>query len=402
MGITVGGSDLEVYLSPSLNCPTRIRGRVIDYNGSPIGHQTVTLQESGRENVTTQTDQEGGFAFATVHPNHHPSLSIAVPGFNPTAMEVSERKGPPLEVGNIILQPIRPIPLTALSRPLDPSKTPAQASRISGRLTDANGLPIAEKILLLGNRTSGTSILEMDRNGAFVFPAISHREYEVYVAERIPRFPEEDLKEVGKVEASNGQDVDLGSIIVQFSSKPELADHLSKPELAGHIGGPLTVKALASTTASNNQSVQRPEAPNIAAIFTGANGLSILRNDGQIVPAPMEEKQVGYSSPLIADNRQAVGWLVDSDFCCTSYPLDFMLVVYRPGKAIRRFTGDGRPIFGWKFVSGGNQVAIYQSFPHGDLRPHYELRDVETERLIDKWDPDEAPNAPKWTNGLGR
>jgi|SRR5271157_511819 len=396
IGFAVGGSDFETHISLGLNCPIRITGRIMGYTGVPIGNQSVTLQEIGRENVTAQTDQDGRFAFATVHPNHHPSLHIAVNGFSPTAMEIPEKEGPSLEVGNIILQPIRPIPVAALSRSLDSSKIPAQASRISGRITDASDLPIAEKILCFGSRTSGTSILEMDRNGAFVFPAVSHNEYEVYVAERVPRFPE-DLKEVGKVEVSDGQDMDLGNIVVQFSSKPE---NLPKPELAGHIVGPLTVKPLASAIASDKQSVQRPKAPYISAMFIGAGGMSIIQNDGRIVQPPKETEQVGYSSPRISEDRQSVGWLVDSDFCCASYPLSFMLVVYRPGKPLRRFTGDGRAIFGWKFVGTGNQVAFEQSFPHGDLRTHYELRDVDTERLVDQWDPDDTPKAPKWATGI--
>ena len=37
----------------------------------------------------------------------------------------------------------------------------------------------------------------------------------------------------------------------------------------------------------------------------------------------------------------AVGWLVDSGFCCTSYPIQLMLVVYTPEKPLRHFTGDG-------------------------------------------------------------
>jgi hypothetical protein len=141
-------------------------------------------------------------------------------------------------------------------------------------------------------------------------------------------------------------------------------------------------------------------AASIAGIFCGADGATVIHEDGNVVRQPKEKEQVGCGFPKISADKKTVGWLVDSDFCCTSYPLQFMLVVYRAGNPLRHFTGDGRAIFAWTFVGGGKQVAIYQSFPHGDPVPHYELRDVATERLIGKWDGDSK--VPSWTRGWGQ
>jgi hypothetical protein len=103
---------------------------------------------------------------------------------------------------------------------------------------------------------------------------------------------------------------------------------------------------------------------------------------------------------MISANMMAVGWLADYDNCCTSYSLSLGLVVYTPRKPPRAYKGDGRAIFGWHFVAGGKQFAFFQEFPHGNLVPHYELRDVTTGRLIDKWDEGDMTKLPGWTSGL--
>jgi hypothetical protein len=162
------------------------------------------------------------------------------------------------------------------------------------------------------------------------------------------------------------------------------------------FGGHVTVKLSDSAAKTST-----PTSAQIVAVFVGAGGIvSIVHGDGKILNQPKEKEQVGASSPLISDDKQAVGWLVDSDFCCTSYPLQFMLVVYRPGQPLRRFKGDGRAIFGWNFVSGSKQVAFFQSYPHGDPLTHYELRDVATERLVGAWDGDVTSKTPRWVRNL--
>jgi hypothetical protein len=126
----------------------------------------------------------------------------------------------------------------------------------------------------------------------------------------------------------------------------------------------------------------------------------IVLNDGREVQPPKEKDQVGSSHPSISEDKRVVGWLVDYDNCCTSYPLSLKLIVYRIGKPSCKFEGDGRGIFGWHFVGGGKQVAFYQDFPHGNSVPHYELRDVETCRLLKVQD-DDSPKSPAWVNEFG-
>jgi hypothetical protein len=75
-----------------------------------------------------------------------------------------------------------------------------------------------------------------------------------------------------------------------------------------------------------------------------------------------------------------------------------LLVVYSPNR-LRYFGGEAL-IGDWRFLEGGTQVAFCSNSPHGDNTPHYELRDVETGRLIGKWDGHLTEKAPAWTKGM--
>jgi len=61
------------------------------------------------------------------------------------------------------------------------------------------------------------------------------------------------------------------------------------------------------------------------------------------------------------------------------------LVVYANGKT-HRFTGIGLPIFQWHFADGGTRIAFGQEPVHFGCSIHYELRDIESERLIESAD----------------
>jgi hypothetical protein len=71
--------------------------------------------------------------------------------------------------------------------------------------------------------------------------------------------------------------------------------------------------------------------------------------------------------------------------CCTSYDVPLQLVVYSSGKA-HRFTGDGSPIFQWAFADSGTRIAYGQEPVHFACATHYELRDIESGRLVDSVD----------------
>lgn len=118
----------------------------------------------------------------------------------------------------------------------------------------------------------------------------------------------------------------------------------------------------------------------------------------EIVPKK-EADQVRFEQAQISPDGRAVGWLALYPDCCGSYPIPMKLVVLVNG-AHRTFTGSGLPIWKWCFWAGGKQVAFEQETVHGGAAVHYELRDVETGELDDKFDPDANPDSvtkpPRW------
>jgi len=275
--------------------------------------------------------------------------------------------------------------------------------RISGRIVDAIGAPIQDQTVNFRNLTiiNQTAIedhrVKTNRDGVFEISAEGHTFYEIsLVVSKLV------LKGMGSAEVADGEDLDIGNVV--FRSSPER-------EATVHVDGPVQIRRESSSRSTANSALSPRRLAGIVAAYTlcaesaescSHPTLHIIQRDGSKVDAPAEKEQVGVSSVRISGDNQAVGWLVDSDFCCASYPLQLLLVVYRPGKPLRRFRGDGRAIFGWHFVAGGRQVAFYQSFPHGDLMTHYELRDIETERLLDKWDENSTGKMPAWVREFGQ
>ncbi len=368
-----------------------ISGRILNYTGEPMRNRPLVLSGTGRESIKTQTDQDGRFQFQSVEGNKPASLQVDATGIPPVDLGGIKRGG---DIGTVVLQQVR----RNSSEHFQPANGTTQPL-LSGRITDANGAPMAGKMLIFSNRRTGF-FLRMDENGVFVCPPVSHSEYEIYISESaFPFDTKQNLNYVGNIAVSDGQDIDLGNIVLlQFaSSKKGHWGDIAGPVM-GHIAGSVKTAPFPATPEPKRSSVRTETA--IAGVFCGADPASVIQEDGNVVRQPTEKEQIGCSSPKIAADKQTAGWLVDSDFCCTSYPLQFMLIVYRPGKPLRRFTGDGRAIFGWTFVGRGRQAAFYQSFPHGDPVAHAELWEVDSERLVGKWDGDITPKAPSWAQGL--
>lgn len=118
----------------------------------------------------------------------------------------------------------------------------------------------------------------------------------------------------------------------------------------------------------------------------------------EIVPKK-DKDQTSFVDAQISPDGRAVGWLAMYPNCCTSYPLALKLVVLLNGEE-RTYTGSGLQISRWCFWAGGKQVAFEQETVHGGMGVRYELRDVATGELVDKYDPDANPDAitkpPKW------
>lgn len=132
-----------------------------------------------------------------------------------------------------------------------------------------------------------------------------------------------------------------------------------------------------------------------SAAIDATGSLVITTSDQRTVVVPKEGEQSSFSEPIVSSARTAVGAQAQFPNCCTSYDIPLQLVVYANGR-VHRFTGIGLPIFQWRFVDGGTRVAFGQEPVHFGCSIHYELRDVQSERLIDSADiPQPCAQTPK-------
>ena len=200
----------------------------------------------------------------------------------------------------------------------------------------------------------------------------SRKQYEVFI-------PEPGLRpklQTGSI-AANNESVGFGRITMQPSTHSILRSASPLDFPLGQLHGPVNVET--SETAYGAEPLigeDRQQRVPVRHFHWCRRGGEYSSERRQARSTAKRQEQVGGRSPIFSDDRKAVGWLVDSDFCCTSYPIQLMLVVYTPGKPLHHFMGDGRAIFRWGFVDGGKRVAFYQDFLHGTAGPHYELHDV--------------------------
>jgi hypothetical protein len=141
----------------------------------------------------------------------------------------------------------------------------------------------------------------------------------------------------------------------------------------------------------------------VRASIDATGQLRIVTKDGREIVPKKEPDQVGFDQVVVFDDGLSVGWVALYPNCCTSYPIPLKLVIYSGGTQ-RTFTGQGLPVWRWRFQADGRHVAFRQETVHGGLGIHYEVRDVATGSLIAEYDPpydkDNRPiverSVPKW------
>lgn len=136
------------------------------------------------------------------------------------------------------------------------------------------------------------------------------------------------------------------------------------------------------------------------AFIDSENKLHIVDAAGHETQPTPEKDQTSASSINISEDRRTVAWLAEFPNCCTSYPVALKLIVYRDGQ-IKHRLGNGMLILSnWHFLDGGKRVAFATNTVHGDFSPHYELHDVYSGRLLQKWEGHPTANSPKWARDL--
>jgi len=134
-----------------------------------------------------------------------------------------------------------------------------------------------------------------------------------------------------------------------------------------------------------------------AFIGSGRRVHLVLAGGREIVPAA-DAEQVDVESLLVSQDGTAAGWLAVYPNPGTSYPIPLKLMVWSH-RRLRAYTGRDLPVWRWRFVGQGRQVAFYQETVHGGMGTRYELRDVASGRLRGEWEPGRgAP--PTWVDGL--
>ena len=118
----------------------------------------------------------------------------------------------------------------------------------------------------------------------------------------------------------------------------------------------------------------------------------------EIVPKK-QPRQTAFADAQISPDGRTVGWLALYADCCSSNSTALKLVILQNGEE-RTYEGSNLPIAHWCFWAGGKQVAFKQETEHGGMGVHYELHDIETGELADKYDPDANPDEitkpPRW------
>ncbi|MGA3156908.1 MAG: hypothetical protein ABSE43_04980 [Steroidobacteraceae bacterium] len=139
-----------------------------------------------------------------------------------------------------------------------------------------------------------------------------------------------------------------------------------------------------------------PEERYLGVDIDDSQQLHILSSDHRDIVPKMKKDQVGFQSAAISTDQYTVGWVALYMDQPNEDPIGRELLVFRDGKIVRTFTGNGLPILTWSFEDDGKQVAIFQNAVRGKFGPHYELRDVRTGKRIAKYDENPGRDAPQW------
>ena len=128
----------------------------------------------------------------------------------------------------------------------------------------------------------------------------------------------------------------------------------------------------------------------LSAAADSGGPIRIERAKGLPIVLEADSGQVGFDAIAVAKDGRSVGWLALYANCCTSYSIPLKLVIYTQGRR-RTFEGTGLPIWRWRFSDEGTRVAFEQETVHGGIGIHYELREVASGRLVEKYEPPAQP-----------
>ena len=144
----------------------------------------------------------------------------------------------------------------------------------------------------------------------------------------------------------------------------------------------------------------RAAEPKYGAIDIGPEeALHLKRSDHKEEIVHKENGQTGFTAWAVSPDRRTVGWLAlyPSPLPSSQSQVPLMLVLFRNGVVLRRFPAE-QPYYGWSFRANGRRVASCDGPPSGGATRCL-LRDIETGKTVESWDPKSA-GRPPWAIGL--
>jgi len=97
--------------------------------------------------------------------------------------------------------------------------------------------------------------------------------------------------------------------------------------------------------------------------------LHILSSDHRGDRSEDEKDQVGFQSAAISPDQYTVGWVALYMDQPNEDPVGRELLVFRDGKIVRTFTGNGLPILTWSFEDDGKAGCNLPERRTGQVRP---------------------------------
>ena len=206
--------------------------------------------------------------------------------------------------------------------------------QISGRMVNTSGTPFPNRAVQFSifkniGEEQEIGTVTTGKDGTFAFMGVSGISYDlsgqVWETPRI-------FSQLATLAVVDGYQLDLGQIVVKVVPRTPgyiaLVDGIFPPSQIGLIQPPTGVGPKSS-------SMQTKGPRSIASIVIGANGwaVHIFRDDSKMFTPSRGKRQYLSRSPLIADDRRAVGWIAITNGPKT----EVALVVYRPGMPERGF-----------------------------------------------------------------
>jgi len=193
----------------------RISGWVKDKSSSPVSYEAVHLRLPGAREflVSIPTDSEGRFTFPPVQPERY-ELLVHVPNTRPLVQLVDVSAGKDVDVGVLSLEIVSfcdqvQIHVSTLHLAFDRVFHPVKRCRVSGRVIDSHGLPVANAIVHLIDPCFGFGARTAP-NGTFLVRRVFRGSYQLRVLGS-GFLPVDQTIEAG----TQKEDTNLGTIAVK-------------------------------------------------------------------------------------------------------------------------------------------------------------------------------------------